>query len=173
VIPPNEVVIADYESGMSTGAIAEKYSVAPGTVSSLLNRIGYKLRSAKEAAKVRGESGRWKPTSAWKGKKQPKEMVEKRLSKIRGENHYLWKGGESRRGYRDVVKKMKCDSCGSKLNLGIHHIDFDHYNDKPENLQVLCVSCHMSLHKTLYWDAKRRGMEPKKGNGPVGWKRGD
>ncbi len=64
------------------------------------------------------------------------------------------------------------DRCGTKKHLGLHHVDFDHYNDDPSNLAVLCVSCHMSLHKKAYWDAVHDGSEPRRSNGPVGWKKG-
>ena len=170
-LPPNEEVVQMYDSGMSCGEIAEKCDVASVTVDSLLRRIGHKMRSAAEAAKVRSERGRCNTAKYWLGKTQPPEMVEKRINKIRGENHYLWKGGDSRRDYRGKVKKVACEKCGARLNLGIHHKNNDHYDDSPENLAVLCVSCHMSIHKTAYWKAYRNGEPTPKSNGPVGWVR--
>jgi len=170
-LPPNEEVVAMYRSGMSCGEIAEKCNVAPVTVTSLLRRIGEPRRSAAEAAQVRNERGRTKKVRYWQGKKQSPEMVEKRVSKIRGEKHYMWKGGKSRRAYRGIIEKEACEECTSRQNLGIHHRDFDHYNDEPENLQVLCVSCHMSLHKQAYWDAIHDGRTPPVSNGPIGWER--
>lgn len=172
-LPPNEIVIELYESGLSTGEIAEMHGVKPVTVVSLLTRIGHPRRSAKEAAILRVARGRAPRVAYWEGKKQPREMVERRISKIRGERHYLWKGGRSRRQYRGKVEKVLCDECGATLNLGIHHRNFDHYDNRPENLQVLCVSCHMSLHKQAYWDAVHKNEEPPRSNGPVGWRRGD
>lgn len=47
----------------------------------------------------------------------------------------------------------------------------DHYDDRAENLQVLCVSCHISLHKKKYWESIRNGKSPKKSNAPCGWGR--
>jgi hypothetical protein len=98
-------------------------------------------------------------------------MVEKRISKIRGDRHWLWKGGKDRRGYRQEVEKVACSECGSRVNLCIHHLDLDHYNDAPENLQVLCVSHHLSLHKAAYWAAYRNGDTTPKSNCPSGWER--
>ena len=170
-LPPNDIVIADYRSGMSTGEIAERYTVKPVTVTSLLRRIGEPLRSPAEAARLCVERGRNSPGRYWLGKTQPPEMVERRVSKIRGDQHYAWKGGNTRRPYRDGVVKEACEACGSRQNLGIHHVDLDHYNDDPANLQVLCVSCHMSLHKQAYWDAVHAGGPTPKSNGPVGWVR--
>ena len=171
-LPPNEKVINMYRSGMSTGEIAEACSVTPATVWGLLRRIGEALRSPKESSTLREQRGRSKPARYWLGKKQSPEMVESRVSKIRGNRHYLWKGGQERRAYRDIKAKVICENCRGKLNLGFHHKDFDHYNDSPDNLAILCVSCHMSLHKKAYWDAVHAGEAPPRANGPVGWQKG-
>ena len=168
-LPPNQEVIDMYQSGMSTGEIAEKCNVKPVTVCSLLSRLNVVMRNPKEAAVLRTKNGRCKAVKYWLGKKQPRDMVEKRISKIRGSKHYLWKGGNNKRPYRNVVKKEICSECGSRLNLCIHHIDYDHYSNHPDNLQVLCVSCHLSLHKQSYWDAIHQGKTPPKSNGKVGW----
>jgi hypothetical protein len=170
-LPPNSTVIAMYESGMSTGQIAEQCGVKPITVVSMLARLGVPRRSAGDADRLARSTGRKQATRFWLGKQQPAEMVEKRISKIRGENHWLWKGGIANRAYRKAISKKVCDHCGATEDLGIHHRNDDHYDNRPENLQVLCNSCHISLHKTAYWEAKRNGEETPKSNGPVGWKR--
>jgi len=172
-LPPNEEVVKMYRSGMSSGEIAEKCGVKPVTVLSLLARIGEPRRSTQEASNIKYQRGRGNAPSYWQDKKQPPEMVERRVSKIRGSAHYMWKGGKHRRPYRDVVEKHECENCQSTENLGIHHRNFDHYDNREENLQVLCVSCHMSLHKQAYWDAVHAGKKPVKGNGPIGWERSD
>ena len=172
-LPPNAEVIALYRSGVSCPEIAERFNVAPVTVTSLLRRIGEPRRSAAEAARIRGEQGRAVQPSYWSGKKQPADMVERRVSKIRGEQHYLWKGGVDRRAYRGVVEKVACRDCGGKLNLAIHHENYDHYDDRPENLIVLCVSCHSRTHKQAYWDAVHAGKEPPKSNAPIHWRKAE
>lgn len=171
-LPPDDTVIEMYKAGMSTGEIAERCKVVPCTVYGLLRRLGFTCRTPKEAAEVRNARGRTKAARYWLGKKQPRAMVELRASRIRGKNHYLWKGGQERRQYRRKVAKDACAKCSRKTNLSIHHEDFDHYNDAPENLVVLCVSCHMSLHKSIYWKAIREGKPPPRSNGPIGWKKG-
>ncbi len=90
-----------------------------------------------------------------------------------GRLHPEFIDGKDSRLYRTKVKKEYCEQCHAVKNLGIHHKDFDHYNDVPDNLQVLCVSCHMSLHKKAYWDAIHSGKEPPHSNGRVGWKGGE
>ena len=168
---PEPKIITSYLSGESSGEIAEKYKVRPLVIIRLLRRNNIPRRLPKEAAKIRTESGRANPAAYWTGKKQPKAMIESRTSKIRGEQHYLWKGGKSKRDYRKLRQKVKCENCGSRLNLGIHHKNLDHYDNEANNLQVLCVGCHMSLHKKLYWDAKRNGKPIPKSNSIVGWRR--
>ncbi|MCK9471940.1 MAG: HNH endonuclease [Bacilli bacterium] len=68
-----------------------------------------------------------------------------------GENNSQWKGGESRIYHNIYRKKGKnskvCEKCGSDRFLIIHHIDFNHYNNSPENLQKLCRSCHSKIHE--------------------------
>ncbi len=49
---------------------------------------------------------------------------------------------------KNVVKK-KCEHCGSTQNLQVHHIlpVADGGTDDPENLRVLCETCHKETHK--------------------------
>jgi Zn finger protein HypA/HybF involved in hydrogenase expression len=43
-------------------------------------------------------------------------------------------------------KKMYCENCGFKAlhraQLDVDHIDENHKNNVPENLQTLCPNCH-------------------------------
>jgi hypothetical protein len=43
-----------------------------------------------------------------------------------------------------LARDKKCKQCGTrkKEGLSVHHIDGDHNNDSPENLILLCRSCH-------------------------------
>ena len=170
-LPPDDVVVEMYRSGLSCGEIAERTGVRSVTVDSCLRRIGERLRTPAEAAVVRGAAGRNNTPRYWLGRKKPAEMVERRVSKIRGERHYLWKGGAERRPYRKVRAKDMCARCGDRERLALHHVDLDHYNDDPANLQVLCVSCHSSVHKQAYWDAIHAGEEPPRSNAPNGWQK--
>lgn len=160
-LPPNDVLISMYNSGLSTGEIAEKLgNVKPVTVSCMLKSLGVRMRTAAEADALARKKGKKKVPRYWTGKKQPKEMVESRISKIRGENHYLWKDGKSRTPYREMIKKVKCEVCPSTNQLGIHHKDGNHYNNVLENLQVLCASCHSRIHKIEFWEQVRSGERP-------------
>lgn len=172
-LPPDDVVIADYRGGLSSGQIAERYGVKPVTVLSMLARAGEPRRGPDESNRLRSESGRTHSSRYWLGKKQSAEHVEKRIAKQRGEQHYGWKGGASDpREYRRVVDKERCARCGGTDRLAIHHLNNDHYDNQAENLQVLCLSCHSSVHKQAYWDAIHAGVEPPRSNAPINWQRG-
>lgn len=41
---------------------------------------------------------------------------------------------------------IECEICGSKDFLVVHHIDHNRKNNKIENLQLICRSCHIKLH---------------------------
>jgi hypothetical protein len=57
---------------------------------------------------------------------------------------------------RIVIRKRdryKCQRCG-KTGRTVHHIDYDKSNNKPENLIVLCKSCHGKTNSNRdYWFA--------------------
>ena len=46
----------------------------------------------------------------------------------------------------EQLRSSACEVCGSTLNLHAHHIDGDIANNEQENIQTLCVSCHIKHH---------------------------
>jgi hypothetical protein len=50
------------------------------------------------------------------------------------------------------VKEKKCECCGLEewmgkpIPLELHHIDENRFNNKLENLKILCSNCHMQEH---------------------------
>lgn len=82
-------------------------------------------------------------------------------------NINLWLNGEldgcSKKGHASYVKRWlleqhdnKCEQCGwgetnpftNTIPLEVEHIDGDCYNNRPENIKLLCPNCH-SLTKTF------------------------
>ena len=50
-------------------------------------------------------------------------------------------------------KEEKCENCGrtewmgEKIPLELHHKNMNHYDNRLENLQILCSNCHSLAHK--------------------------
>ncbi len=50
------------------------------------------------------------------------------------------------------IKEERCEICkndswmGEKIPLDLHHIDGNRFNNKLENLQILCKNCHGLTH---------------------------
>jgi hypothetical protein len=54
--------------------------------------------------------------------------------------------------------KKTCALCGYSKYKGAlhnHHIDENHDNDTPSNIQVLCANCHAEVHYGIIKEAKR------------------
>ena len=81
-----------------------------------------------------------------------------------GAEHPNWKGGispernriEKTKEYKawraEVLKKGKCEKCGSTENLQVHHIcnfeDYPELRTDPSNGACLCEKCHRMFHNT-------------------------
>ena len=50
------------------------------------------------------------------------------------------------------IKECKCERCGNtewmgeEIPLELHHVDGNHFNNKLENLMILCSNCHSQIH---------------------------
>lgn len=50
------------------------------------------------------------------------------------------------------LKEERCERCkrteweGEKIPLELHHINMNHYDNRIENLQILCSNCHSLAH---------------------------
>lgn len=42
--------------------------------------------------------------------------------------------------------QSSCEICNKRPIQHTHHIDFNHKNNKPENIQYLCTRCHAEIH---------------------------
>lgn len=72
--------------------------------------------------------------------------------------------------YRDVAKRnhpLRCNRCGYNEIVGIlkvHHKDRNRRNNKPENLEILCPTCH-DLEHFFKKDGMYSGGRHKRGSG--------
>jgi 5-methylcytosine-specific restriction endonuclease McrA len=74
-----------------------------------------------------------------------------------GSKNPMYKGGLSRASVNRTTKLIlksvgrdlfTCERCGTKRDIELprHHRNRDRSNNEPENLEVLCVSCHNKEH---------------------------
>lgn len=72
--------------------------------------------------------------------------------------------GTGKNAYRDIafkiLKKPKvCEHCGfdNPAAITVHHKDWNHENNDPSNLEVLCANCHAIEHWGM---VDHSGFEP-------------
>lgn len=69
---------------------------------------------------------------------------------------------------KEGLKEYKCEKCGNKgewmgekFTLELHHINGNHFDNRLENLQILCPNCH-SQTKTFRNKSERNKDVPTK-----------
>lgn len=46
-----------------------------------------------------------------------------------------------------LVKGKRCENCGSKKNLVIHHLHYETVgNESSKDVKILCIKCHNEVH---------------------------
>lgn len=77
-----------------------------------------------------------------------KGIPKKKLSEILVKNGSGNSNKIKQRLIREGVKEDKCEACGNaewmgvKIPLDLHHINGDHFDNRLENLIILCPNCH-------------------------------
>lgn len=104
----------------------------------------------KELVRKQFKSGRYEDLSVYAKRKYcDRVCMRKGFVKI---------GSDHEQNYRtahETAQKMaelfldtsKCELCGSEENLDVHHKDGNWQKNEVDNLQVLCRSCHMKIHR--------------------------
>lgn len=86
------------------------------------------------------------------------QNIRSRLDPYRGPGYTL-----RRTGFKELADHVveraggKCERCGvtgtpgerGKGMLLAHYTDFNPTNNVPENIEVICLSCHMTIHHSL------------------------
>lgn len=64
---------------------------------------------------------------------------------------------------RDEVLELrgrKCERCGSKRRLHVHHLTYERlFKEEPGDLEVVCNACHLKIHNLNH---KGKKIQPKK-----------
>lgn len=63
-------------------------------------------------------------------------------------NNTLVTVGTSRYRARKILGEGNCSLCGNNKNIDAHHIDENPLNNNILNLQRLCKSCHVKIHRS-------------------------
>lgn len=83
-----------------------------------------------------------------KGKQLTNEASRIKLEDILKENVNYRSDALKKRLWKEGLKEQKCEICGisqwnkDSIILELHHINGDHYDNRLENLQILCPNCH-------------------------------
>jgi hypothetical protein len=85
-LPLEEIKKLYEEEKLSAKVIAKKLGVSRDTILRRLREMGVKIRTSAEQVLIDYKSGRRFPPKFWLGKKQPREMVFRRINRIRGYN---------------------------------------------------------------------------------------
>lgn len=71
------------------------------------------------------------------------QSLEKKGTCIGKDNYHYKHGKNSYRKRAIEYYGFQCSKCYSNINLDVHHIDRNRFNNNIENLVVLCRKCHM------------------------------
>lgn len=74
--------------------------------------------------------------------------------------------------FKEGLKENRCEICGcttwegQEITLELHHINGDHYDNRLENLQILCPNCHSKtenfrIKNSEIFHQKRKILDPK------------
>ncbi|MFQ5491889.1 MAG: hypothetical protein ACE5GE_14320, partial [Phycisphaerae bacterium] len=151
-----------YQKGLSCSEVGKEIGCCGSAVSRLLSRAGHKARPRCNRKKWDAKEAELRFLYYERGMSQQQiaeyfrttqaliYKIMKRLKiktfspgRRKGAAHHNFKHGRASRLYRTVIEKDKCRRCGTTESLGIHHKNDDHYDNRLENLEVLCNSCHM------------------------------
>lgn len=120
--------------------IAAIYACSQATVRNYLLKYGIPMRSNAAAQRLRN--------------RDPKKRNQGRA----GEQNPNYRHGryiDERYAHR-ILDREFCAWCDARDKLVIHHKNGDHFDNRRENLEVVCRSCHQSYHKTEWWANNHR-----------------
>lgn len=102
----------------------------------------------------------------WQPSDEDFELIEDAVAIVRVANHITDQYGNSKTNYQEYLKTQrwkqikaiklsynnKCQLCGSKDNLQVHHSTYEHVGDEKNHLEdliVLCKDCHAKFHDKM------------------------
>ena len=131
----NKEWLIDMYERYSIPEIAEICGVHRDTIRDWKNRFNIKSKTVKEQRQKKSNFGN-------------KFIYEKGFDKKSYLTIYQNEGRITTKMKKFIVDTVgKCQCCGYDEVLDLHHLDENHFNNKPENHLVVCPNCHAKIHR--------------------------
>ena len=135
-----------YTKELMESAIKDSYSIAEVCRKIGLKPHGSNYKTVKSKIELYSLDISHFTGQAWnKGKHHCEETSRLSLDDIMKENVIYSSDSLRKRLIKQNIKKNECELChisGEEISLELHHINGNHYDNRLENLQILCPNCH-------------------------------
>ena len=135
-----------YTKELMESAIKDSYSIAEVCRKVGLKPVGSNYKTIKSKIELYNLDISHFTGQAWnKGKNFSEETVRLPLNEILQEGVIYCSDTLKKRLIKQGLKENRCELChisGEEVGLELHHINGNHYDNRIENLQILCPNCH-------------------------------
>lgn len=132
-----------YSKELLEEAVKDAYSIAQVCRNLGLKPVGGNYKTVTQKLELYGIDTSHFTGKLWsKGKSLTKATCRFSLDEILKEGVNYKSDDLKKRLINEGLKEEKCELCGYTNNLELHHINGDHYDNRLENLQILCPNCH-------------------------------
>ena len=135
-----------YTKELMESAIKDSYSIAEVCRKIGLKPIGSNYKTIKSKIELYNLDISHFTGQAWnKGKNFSEETARLPLNEILQEGVIYCSDTLRKRLIKQGLKKNECELChtsGEEVGLELHHINGNHYDNRIENLQILCRKCN-------------------------------
>lgn len=136
----------NYTKELLENAVKEAYSYAEVCRKIGLKPIGGNYKTLKKKLNEFNIDYSHFTGQSWnKGISKLNKISRFKLEEILQENINYSSHALKKRLISENIKNNKCEICeisGEEISLELHHINGDHYDNRIENLQILCPNCH-------------------------------
>ena len=135
-----------YTKELMESAIKDSYSIAEVCRKVGLKPVGSNYKTIKSKIELYNLDISHFTGQAWnKGKNFSEETARLPLNEILQEGVIYCSDTLKKRLIKQGLKENRCELChisGEEVGLELHHINGNHYDNRIENLQILCPNCH-------------------------------